>query len=322
LRATLAGQPVDRLPVSTWGHDFLREWTAEDLAGHTIERQRKFDYDFVKLNPRWTMFAEPWGNRYQPPTEQKFPRLTHKVVNNPSDLASIPEVDVHHPVLQEYEQALGLVLEGIGDEVDVIVTLFSPLAVVGLLCGGVGKPLVGFAESHPALVHQALESATGTLLSQTSQLLARGAAGLFYAPLQWTSCDVCSPDFYAEYGKPYDLRVLEAAGAAEFNMLHICGNNISIDRYLDYPVHALNWDSFGPGNPGLADVHARTDRVVAGGIPHRQLHELEPDELQQTAERELGSLRRRVILAGGCAVGATIDAATRLEVAKIASRLR
>lgn len=54
MRATLAGEKVDRIVVSTWGHDFLREWTAEDLAQHTIERQRKFDYDFIKLNPRWS----------------------------------------------------------------------------------------------------------------------------------------------------------------------------------------------------------------------------------------------------------------------------
>ena len=75
VREVLAGQAPDRLPVSVWGHDFLREWSAQELAAHTIERQRQFDYDFVKLNPRWTLFAEPWGNQYIPPTEQIIEQL-------------------------------------------------------------------------------------------------------------------------------------------------------------------------------------------------------------------------------------------------------
>ena len=61
VRAVLAGEPVDRLPVSVWGHDFLREGSAADLANQTVERHRQYDYDFVKINPRWTLFAEPWG---------------------------------------------------------------------------------------------------------------------------------------------------------------------------------------------------------------------------------------------------------------------
>jgi hypothetical protein len=35
--AALAGQPVDRVPASFWGHDFLREWTAQGLADAMLE---------------------------------------------------------------------------------------------------------------------------------------------------------------------------------------------------------------------------------------------------------------------------------------------
>ena len=31
VRAVLAGEPADRAPISLWGHDFLREWSPEDL---------------------------------------------------------------------------------------------------------------------------------------------------------------------------------------------------------------------------------------------------------------------------------------------------
>jgi uroporphyrinogen decarboxylase len=32
LRAALAGEPVDRVPVALWGHDFAREFSAQGLA--------------------------------------------------------------------------------------------------------------------------------------------------------------------------------------------------------------------------------------------------------------------------------------------------
>ena len=176
VRAVLNGERPDRLPVSTWGHDFLREWSAEELAAHTVERQKKYDYDFVKLNPRWTLFAEPWGNRYRKPTEQKFPRLEHKVVACAEDLAALPEVPSDHPVFREHVRALQLVLDELGESVDVLVTIFSPLAVAGLLAGGVGEPLIGYGRENPEVLHEALEHISRTLAGHTSDLIAAGAS--------------------------------------------------------------------------------------------------------------------------------------------------
>ncbi len=322
IRAVLNGEPVDRLPVSTWGHDFLREWSAEELAAHTIERQEKYDYDFVKLNPRWTMFAEPWGNEYQPPTEQKFPRLTHKIVNSAEDLGEVPEVAADHPVFQEHIEALRLVLAEIGDDVDVVVTIFSPLSVIGLLCGGVGEPLVSYAREKPELLHSALKHVTRTIGEHAEQLVAAGASGVFFAPLQWTSLDICNDDFYNEFGRPYDLEVLSRVEAAPLNILHVCGNNIGLDRFLDYPVPVFNWDNFGPGNLSLKEASAKTDKIVAGGIPHRKLHKLDANELGSIAADSVAGLKERVMLTGGCGVGAMVGDEIRQAVVQVADTLK
>ena len=100
IAAVLAGEPVDRLPVSVWGHDFLREWSARELAEQTVETYRAHDYDFVKINPRWTLFAEPWGNTYIPPTEQRFPRLQQRIVSGAEELERVPRVSHQHPCLR------------------------------------------------------------------------------------------------------------------------------------------------------------------------------------------------------------------------------
>ncbi len=306
VRAVLSGERPDRLPVSTWGHDFLREGTAEDLAAQTIERQRKFDYDFVKLNPRWTMFAEPWGNRYQPPTEQKFPRLVHKVVTRADDLRSIPVASPDHPVFKEHVRALSLVVEEIGDSVDVLVTVFSPLAVAGLLAGGVGEPLNSYARENTEDLKLALAHISETLARHVEDLIGAGASGVFYAHTQWTSLDVCDAGFFEEFGRPYDRPVLEAASSAPFNMLHVCGNNTSLERYFDYPVQVINWDNFGPGNMSLSEAAGQTDRVVAGGIPHRKIHKMTATELADVVGESVAGIDGNIMLAGGCAVGALV----------------
>ncbi len=322
IRAVLAGQQPDRLPVATWGHDFLREWSAEELAAHTVERQRKYGYDFVKLNPRWTMFAEPWGNEYQPPTTQEFPKLLHKIIDALPDLRSVPHVGGDHRVFQEHVQALRLVLEDLGDTVDVVATLFSPLAVLGLLCGGVGRPLTGYADEDPEAVHVALAHITEALSGHAQDLVQAGASGIFYAALQWTSLDVCDEAFFDEFGRPYDLRLLEKIHGAPLNMFHVCGNNIQLERFFDYPVPIFNWDNFGPGNLTLAEASSLTDKVIAGGIPHRKLHKIDEQELLGIANEAIEGVEGRLILAGGCGVGASIDDDIRHSAAELPPKLR
>ena len=55
--AALQGGAVDHVPVSFWGHDFLREWSPEGLAAAMLESVQTYDYDFLKVNPRATYYA-------------------------------------------------------------------------------------------------------------------------------------------------------------------------------------------------------------------------------------------------------------------------
>ena len=65
--AALRGETVDRPPLSFWGHVYHRESSAAALVDHTLERWRRFEWDWVKLNPRKHYHVEPWGVRYDYP---------------------------------------------------------------------------------------------------------------------------------------------------------------------------------------------------------------------------------------------------------------
>ncbi len=65
IMATLKGEDVDRPPVSFWRHFYKEETTHEGLAEAMLGFQGKYDWDFMKVNPRAEYHVEDWGNRYE-----------------------------------------------------------------------------------------------------------------------------------------------------------------------------------------------------------------------------------------------------------------
>ena len=61
VRAALRGEDVDRPPASMWRHFFGQETTAEGMSQAMIAFQRRFDWDFMKVNPRASYHCEDWG---------------------------------------------------------------------------------------------------------------------------------------------------------------------------------------------------------------------------------------------------------------------
>src|SRR5207302_8408736 len=70
------------------------------------------------------------------------------------------------------------------------------------------------------------------------------------------------------WSRPYDLRVLAAAGTSPFHTLHVCKDDNLLFEFSDYPVGAFSWDVTAPGNPSLAEGLARLPGAIMGGIAH------------------------------------------------------
>ena len=86
------GEPLDRPPVSFWGHVYHRESSAAELVAHTLERWRRYRWDWVKLNPRKHYHVEPWGVRYRyTGVPNAKPTVEHWPVHEPADWDRIDE---------------------------------------------------------------------------------------------------------------------------------------------------------------------------------------------------------------------------------------
>lgn len=301
VRAAIAGETVDRAPASLWGHDFLREWSNDELVGATCEQYEAYDWDFIKINPRWTMFPEAWGAVYSPPADQSNPTMISPALEELDELHDVVAVHAERGVLGEHIESTRQVVERTKGEVDVLQTVFSPMSVVGLMFGH-PRAFKQAAREAPAAVHSAIARVTETIILYSRANMDANASGVFYAPLQWASNDNATPDFYREFGRPYDLQVLDAIRDAEFNILHVCHTNNMLREVFDYPVHAFNWDDRHETNASLAEAWSETDKAVMGGVSRSGLGELSADDVRAQASEAASVGDTRVFVTGGCSI--------------------
>jgi uroporphyrinogen decarboxylase len=305
VQAALRGKPVDRVPAGFWWHDFLREWSAEGLAEAMLEQTWTYDFDYLKVNPRATYYAEAWGCTYRPSGDRaKPPDVEHWVLQSAAELDQIGPVDPRSGPFAEQLEALRLIGEGLGGDVPFVQTVFSPLAVLVTLANRDRARVRAWMTEAPDALRRALGAIAGTLAGYAKACLEARADGIFFPTVEWATYDALGWPEYEMFARPYDLQVLEAVQGAEANILHVCRPNNMLERLLDYPVAAVNWAVHAEGNLSLAEVLARTDKAVMGGIDERRtLIEGSPADVRSQAEEALRQTGgNRFLLAPGCSI--------------------
>jgi len=266
--AALSGEPVDRPPISFWGHVYHRESSAEQLVEATLELHRRDRWDWVKLNPRKHYHVEPWGvsYRYSGVPDEK-PKLEGWPIHSGDDWKSISRRPHDAGALGEQLEAIRMLRRRLDPDVPFIETVFTPLAILGEM---VPEPreLKRHLSTHADAVRGALEAVTATFEAFVQAALEAGAEGIYLATVDWASRDLMSADEYRAWARPYDERILAAAAQARFNVLHVCRTNTLLPELADYPVAAFSWAAGEPGNPTLAQGLQRFRGAAMGGIPH------------------------------------------------------
>jgi uroporphyrinogen decarboxylase len=296
--AALRGDPVDRVPLSFWMHNFAAENTVKEFVAESLRLAREFDWDYLKPQCRAQCFAEAWGLQYRASGERAVPYTrTHAPCAGAADLRRLAPADPAAGALGEQLEALRQIRAAVGPDTPIIWTVFSPLMVVPyLLPGGVDQALA-IAREAPAALEAALAAIAQTLAGYTRLALAAGASGLFYAT-NVARRDLLSPAECQRFQRPHDRPVLEAAASASFNVLHVCGAGVLFDELLDYPVHAVSW-ALAEGNPSLAEGRRRSGRAAMGGLPAKpQIATLAPEAVAARARAAVREMDGRGLLLG------------------------
>ena len=296
--AALRGDPVDRVPLAFWLHNFATENSAAGLADETLRLHAAFAWDFLKPQSRAQCFAEMWGLTYAPSRERATPyTVTREPLASADDVARLRAVDPRTGALGEQLEALRAIRARVGPDVPIIWTVFSPLMVLPFLVRG-GKPqALALLRADGAAVERGLGAIAETLAAYARACLEAGADGLFYATNVATRA-LITADECRRFQRPFDRPILAAVTQAPFNLLHVCGEDVWFDEFTDYPVTAFSW-ALAPANPSLKDGQRRTGRAVVGGLPAKPaIASMTADALSARATCAIDEMAGRWLLLG------------------------
>ena len=233
LEKTVAGETTDRVPVALWRHWPGDDQRAADLAASTLEFQRRYDWDFVKISPASSFCLTDYGvqDRWVGNTEGTR-EYTRRVIERSLDWTELRVLDPRRGALGRQLEAVRLIGEGLPADVPAIQTVFSPLAQARNLAGH--DRLVEHIRTAPERVHTALNTITDSTLRFIEELQRTSVVGIYYAA-QMTSYDALTEEEYRTFGRPYDLRILESLSSRWwFNMLHVHGDSTPMfDQFCD-----------------------------------------------------------------------------------------
>ena len=256
--------------VAAWQHLVGHEYGADEFADAYIDFVKKWDWDWVKINPRAIYYAEAWGSRYDHNEYDGYviPRKLDDAVKSPSDLSKIVELDPKsNEVLRQQYDSAAKIRAAFTDRA-VLQSIFNPLSVL-LQLGDVplypgdeyATPSLTRDElvfDHPDEAKKALTNIANTFAAYASALVTpveQGGAGLdgiFFAVTGTVSEGYFTKEQYSEFGEPYDRIVLDAIKKANPDaeiLLHTCRAFSNPNWFEDYGVEIVQWDQYLDGNP-------------------------------------------------------------------------
>jgi uroporphyrinogen decarboxylase len=298
LEATFAGEPVDRPPVALWRHWPVDDQYGAELARATLDFQRTYDFDFIKVTPNSDFCVAGYGAESRWEGNQEGTRTWgRRVIQRAEDWTRLRPLEPRQGLQGEVLDANIAIGRVVGEEVPFIQTIFNPLAQAKNLAG---ERLLADLRQHPEAVKTGLAVITESIIRFVEALKSTGAAGIFLA-LQHATYDLLTEDEYRVFCQPLDEQILAAADGMWFNLVHLHGQNVMFDLVAGYRAQVINWhDAETP--PSLAEALNHTSLALCGGL--RQWETMvrgTPETVRAEATTALAATAgRRFILGTGC----------------------
>lgn len=298
LEATIAGEKADRPPVALWRHWPGDDQDATALAAAHLKWQHDYDWDIVKVSPASSYSVVDWGvvDRWEGHIEgtRVYER---RPIHAAADWSLLQPLDPTQGMLGRQIEALRLVGQGLEPDVPFLMTVFSPLSMAKHLAGN--EALLTHLREQPDKVHRALEVITDTVIHTIDAARATGISGIYYA-IQHANLALLNREEYLTFGRPYDLRILEAAADLWCNVIHLHGDRVMFDLIAPYPVPILNWHDRDT-TISLSDGLALFPGAASGGVSQWTIHQESPTAtLAEIADALKQTGGRRLILGTGC----------------------
>jgi uroporphyrinogen decarboxylase len=300
LQTCLNGEQTDRPPVALWRHHPVDDQSADTLAAATLQFQKTYNFDLVKVTPASSFCLRDWGveDVWEGHTEGTR-RYVRRLIQKPGDWETLPLLEPSAPHLAGQLSCLRQIRAELGPDVPMLQTVFSPLAQAKNLVGK--EMLTAHIRKYPEAVLKGLETIALSVRRFVEATLETGVDGIFYA-VQHAQAGLLTLEEYNTFGIPFDQQVLEPAGDLWCNMLHLHGRDVHFEIVGEFSFPIVNWhDREAP--PSLAEAQKLFVGTVCGGLRQDTLVYQDQAAVRDEAEDAIAQTDgQRFILSTGCVV--------------------
>ena len=300
--AAIAGEPVDRPPISLWRQFPNMDQTARDLTHATLLWQEAFGFDFVKYMPPAEYPIIDWGGKSEYDGNPNGTRtITHAPIEAIDDWGTIKPLFVQRSFNGVVLSGLRGVRSELGPVIPLLHTIHSPLTVAMKLSN---NRVLEHLRANPDAVHTALSVITAVTKDMVNAAFAGGADGIFYAT-RAADFDLLDEVEAREFGLHYDREVLDAVDGRGTVLLHVHGNAPMFDLARHYPVQILNWHDRRAA-PNLGDGQRQSGMCVAGGIDETTIETTTPEDVAAQVRDAIAQTGgRHMFVSAGCIIPPT-----------------
>ena len=284
LDRVLAGEPVDRPPLSLWYHFGVQHGPGDQFARIALEFFEHYDFDFLKVM-----------NDYFYPLPEGL-----EAIRTRADLERIQPVDIDKCDWRHQFNALEIIAGRLKGRAYFIDTVFDPWQTLQRHMAG--ADIERLMTESPEALKQALDVITDALIAYSRKSLQIGSSGIFVSIP--AAAEIISRQRFREFVLPYSTRLLSAVSESGIlNTAHIHGEDLYFDDVLDLPADVFSWWDRSSKGPALKSIKDLIPGCVMGGIDQTIVSRSSPGFLKKHVKEgiELGG-GRRFILAGGCSI--------------------
>lgn len=234
------------------------------------------------------------------------------------DWSKIPSFDMDCPFMQQQVEMTKRILDKCDSDKFIIGTLHGAVASAihpiekDYGYGGSRLMMVNHFRQNRKKVYDAYKRIAEGMCRLAETYIELGLDGVYYAALGGEYRYYTDEEF-ARYIEPLDKQILKAIGDAKgYRFLHICKDDLNMERYKDYGEHAdvINWGVYEAPFSLEQGRKMFPGKTIMGGLANRSgvLVEGEVSQIQEEVKEIIAGFGKKgFILGADCTLPTEID---------------
>ncbi|QPC80718.1 hypothetical protein G4Y79_13455 [Phototrophicus methaneseepsis] len=299
LKASIAGDAVDRAPAILYRYWPGDDQRAADLARAHILFQQQYDWDALIITPSANYSVIDYGVQDAWTGHTSGMRqITKHIISRSLGWTELRTLEPTRGALSQQIACVNLLENAVSEEIPLLFQVYSPLSLAAKLAGP--DQLLRHLRTYPERVKTGLSILTESVLRVIEALQRTRIAGIYYI-MENADLGYLSQSEYGEFGAPYDWTVFDALlPRLWLNMAELRGTAPLVTYVSSYPAQVLTWDDQGTDPNLITGRSVFTGSVMGGLSADAHLHHGTPAIIRDAARHaQAETQHRRFILGAG-----------------------